>query len=966
MANQPKSYRKFLAGSVTAALVASAVAPAVSAAGFSDVPSTDDHAENIAKAVELGLINGYDDGTFAPYQDITRGQVAKVLSRYLLNNGEVDTSSTEQFSDVSADVDAELAEAALVVKETEVFQGSNGELRPADNITRQEMATVVARLFQLTDKENAEPTVTDIDEAWDVHAENINLLSEWGVTTETEFNPMNNVKRAQFASFMVRAIDTLEEVAAPAVESVSAINPNSVELVLNTSVEEFSKNDVTVTNEDGDKQYVKSVEIVEPEVSVAAAGETTKVKVEFYDALESGKSYTFDVKVGEEVLTQTLDFVIGDAASITVEDQTVAATVPTAIEYTVLDENGLDITSTVDVDFESNATITDGKIALNANDYAFVVISVTNEDGSVVKSEQVKVTGEAIKPVAISNYTVGTANFASDDYKQDSVVAMGETPDLSLEFTDQFGEVLAQDDVDGTVTFESLDTSVAIVDASSGKITPRSEGTAAVKVTVTKNSETVFSETVELPIVAKVAPTSIVANEDTLTINNTLSNKTATTTIEVQDQYGDAMTVDFNDVEVEVKTGKDYINGTPTIDVNGELSVEAVADKTGTATVELTYGTLTKTITVSVTEAGEIADYVVADAKTTLDKNTSDTEADDNYNADEMTFSVTPVDANGVAAGEDEAFTYQVKDSKGTVVTDYTTAAQTATINVSDLKVDETYTVTVKVGTLTVDSFTFNTVDTRVAPSYSVEANELTFSSDTVDLDAKINSLLDFGTNEDLVTVTDVEFVSSDESVIENIDSDADNELDTIDVKADGTTDIYLDTVTIEYDHDNDNGVNTDAEVYTLDLNGEKVSVTVDVAATADQAAADLVIAEIDAATTQDEIEAARASYVGLTASQQALVTNEADLQDKEQALVDAVTLATSASWGSTSTAGDSVVPDAQTGYTFTFVSSDNEAVVDSSGKVAGDGSATLTYTVEHTSSGKTASKTMDVTVAAD
>lgn len=242
MAYQPKSYRKFLAGTVTAAVVASAVAPAASAA-FNDVPATDSHAENIARAAEMGLING-KDGNFMPYQDITRGQVAKILARYI---GEVDTTGTEQFTDVAKSTDEELKKDALTVRAAGIFKGSNGELKSDAPITRQEMATVLVRLFELKDLADKESEVTDVDSAWETHRESIKILSENGVTTVKEFNPLENVKRAQFATFMINGIDVTTPVETELkVESVSAINNTTFEVGV-TFAEEVTAADLAGT-----------------------------------------------------------------------------------------------------------------------------------------------------------------------------------------------------------------------------------------------------------------------------------------------------------------------------------------------------------------------------------------------------------------------------------------------------------------------------------------------------------------------------------------------------------------------------------------------------------------------------------------------------------------------------------------------------------------------------------------------
>jgi hypothetical protein len=46
-----------------------------------DVPADHTHRENIERAAELGLVQGYPDGTFRPEQPVTRGQLATILMR---------------------------------------------------------------------------------------------------------------------------------------------------------------------------------------------------------------------------------------------------------------------------------------------------------------------------------------------------------------------------------------------------------------------------------------------------------------------------------------------------------------------------------------------------------------------------------------------------------------------------------------------------------------------------------------------------------------------------------------------------------------------------------------------------------------------------------------------------------------------------------------------------------------------
>lgn len=240
MAYQPKSYRKFLAGAVTTALVATAVAP-VAGAEAASVKFTDDDQLGSAKdaiyqAVELGLIKGYADGSYKPLNEINRGQVVKILARHV---GDVDTTGVENFKDVVNHPDAELVEAALKVKAAGVFDGTkDGNLLPSNKISRQQMAKVLVNAFGLEKKEGQGTNVADLDKAFADFKEYIEIVAQNEVTVVENFNPLGNVSRAQFASFVVRAVEATTPVeVAPEVVSVSAINGTQLLVKFNKEVD---------------------------------------------------------------------------------------------------------------------------------------------------------------------------------------------------------------------------------------------------------------------------------------------------------------------------------------------------------------------------------------------------------------------------------------------------------------------------------------------------------------------------------------------------------------------------------------------------------------------------------------------------------------------------------------------------------------------------------------------------------
>jgi hypothetical protein len=197
------NYRKFLAGSVSAVVAAGAMAPAANAAMFPDVEKGTSHAEAIDALTDKGLIKGYPDGTFGPNDPITRGQTAKMIARTIKGEGKVEAV----FTDVPANSqDQELVKAAYEVFAAKAMTGSNGQLMPYTHITREQMAKVLVEAFDLIRIAGKESRVKDLDDAQGQFRQYIEILSENDVTNVELFRPKEKVTRAQFASFVYRAL----------------------------------------------------------------------------------------------------------------------------------------------------------------------------------------------------------------------------------------------------------------------------------------------------------------------------------------------------------------------------------------------------------------------------------------------------------------------------------------------------------------------------------------------------------------------------------------------------------------------------------------------------------------------------------------------------------------------------------------------------------------------------------------
>ncbi len=206
MAYQPKSYRKFIAGAATAAVVVSGFAGVAGAASnLSDI-ADNGHKEAIDSLVGKGIIKGFPDGTFKPYSSIKRGDAAVMVARTLnlLNGNNIPSSG---FGDLN-NVNAETKEAIAKLANLGIVSGfGDGSFRPNETITRAQMAKYVAQAFNL-------PKADGITKFTDVNpdsalAQFVDALADAGITqgkNDGTFGYHDNLNRGDFSAMIYRAL----------------------------------------------------------------------------------------------------------------------------------------------------------------------------------------------------------------------------------------------------------------------------------------------------------------------------------------------------------------------------------------------------------------------------------------------------------------------------------------------------------------------------------------------------------------------------------------------------------------------------------------------------------------------------------------------------------------------------------------------------------------------------------------
>lgn len=161
---------------------------------------------------------GFPDGTFGPSADITRGEVATIIARACLD-GFIEGANYGNPGGYS-DVERHWAYSAIsYCTVNSVFTGyTDGTFRPDQPITRQELATVVARLHGLIANQGVPFTDADQISKWAVDGVYTAYAKGWiNGYKDGSFKPLQNITRAEtvkvFNGYLGRGVDVkgLEE-----------------------------------------------------------------------------------------------------------------------------------------------------------------------------------------------------------------------------------------------------------------------------------------------------------------------------------------------------------------------------------------------------------------------------------------------------------------------------------------------------------------------------------------------------------------------------------------------------------------------------------------------------------------------------------------------------------------------------------------------------------------------------------
>lgn len=179
---------------------------------FPDVAGSG-HDAFISCLAELGVVEGYSDGTFGPTGEVSRAQLASFVVRALEVAGHELEVGESTFPDVGGGAHGD---SVLKLASAGVLQGrTDGTFGPWEPVSRQQTATYVAGALELVvgDLATSDVTFPDVT-AGATHAQAINKLATAEVIsgyTDGTFGPTEPVTRAQMSRFVGNGLDVLAE-----------------------------------------------------------------------------------------------------------------------------------------------------------------------------------------------------------------------------------------------------------------------------------------------------------------------------------------------------------------------------------------------------------------------------------------------------------------------------------------------------------------------------------------------------------------------------------------------------------------------------------------------------------------------------------------------------------------------------------------------------------------------------------
>lgn len=166
---------------------------------FRDVPESSPHYDAVENLAQKGIIEGYSDTTFRPFNSINRAEFTKIVVGSVVQSGELDGCRSTLFTDVRQS--DWFARYVCVAKARGIVSGySDGSFRPAAQINAAEAAKIVVKALRPISSQS--PNYDVQDAVW--YRPFIIALAEWNAIPLTIDSLSHVMTRGEMAEILYR------------------------------------------------------------------------------------------------------------------------------------------------------------------------------------------------------------------------------------------------------------------------------------------------------------------------------------------------------------------------------------------------------------------------------------------------------------------------------------------------------------------------------------------------------------------------------------------------------------------------------------------------------------------------------------------------------------------------------------------------------------------------------------------
>ncbi|WP_146200602.1 NEAT domain-containing protein [Paenibacillus agaridevorans] len=164
----------------------------------------------IEQAVKLGIVNGFSDGSFRPDNIVTRGEFAVMISRALGLEGEGDGDALQDFGSIPAWAQSHVAR---VVTAGLIGGFEDATFRSGGQLTRAQLAVIISRAAGLKLEEDASLSFNDTESVPAWAQKEVAAAVTAGLIQGKDgnrFDPNATATRAEALTLIIRLLDHLE------------------------------------------------------------------------------------------------------------------------------------------------------------------------------------------------------------------------------------------------------------------------------------------------------------------------------------------------------------------------------------------------------------------------------------------------------------------------------------------------------------------------------------------------------------------------------------------------------------------------------------------------------------------------------------------------------------------------------------------------------------------------------------